>query len=132
VWLPFWAGGGLVALLLTIVLVARFAILTDTGRNTLVGYLDGLEISRYGTCSCRAFRATCWATSRSSAWPWWTSRASGWRPERIDALALDEPSASPSTGRKASRAAVSRLPAPGVEPKGRQAEEGPAGLHPGG
>lgn len=49
VWLPFWAGGGLVALLLTVVLVARFAILTDTGRNTLVGYLDGLEISRYGT-----------------------------------------------------------------------------------
>ena len=49
VWLPFWAGGGLVALLLTVVLVARFAILTDTGRNTLVGYLDGLEIGRFGT-----------------------------------------------------------------------------------
>ena len=49
IWLPFWAGGGLVALLLTVLLVARFAILTDTGRNTLVGYLDGLELSRFGT-----------------------------------------------------------------------------------
>lgn len=49
VWLPFWAGGGLVALLVTVVLVARFALLTDVGRNTLVGYLDGLELSRYGT-----------------------------------------------------------------------------------
>jgi translocation and assembly module TamB len=49
IWLPFWAGGGLVALLLAVLLVARFAILTDTGRNTLVGYLDGLELSRFGT-----------------------------------------------------------------------------------
>lgn len=49
IWLPFWAGGGLVALIVVAVLVARFALLTDTGRNTLVGYLDGLEISRFGT-----------------------------------------------------------------------------------
>ncbi|MBW3617442.1 MAG: translocation/assembly module TamB domain-containing protein [Proteobacteria bacterium] len=49
IWLPFWAGGGLVALVLTVLLVARFAILTETGRNTLVGYLDGLELSRFGT-----------------------------------------------------------------------------------
>ena len=49
IWLPFWAGGGLVGLVVVALLVARFALLTDTGRNTLVGYLDGLEISRYGT-----------------------------------------------------------------------------------
>jgi translocation and assembly module TamB len=49
IWLPFWAGGGLVGLLLVLLFVARFAILTDTGRTTLVGYLDGLKLSRFGT-----------------------------------------------------------------------------------
>lgn len=49
IWLPFWAGGGLVGLLVAVLLVARFGILTDTGRNTLVGWLDGLDLGRVGT-----------------------------------------------------------------------------------
>jgi len=49
IWLPFWAGGGLVGLLLLALLVARFALLTDTGRTTLTGWLDGMELGRFGT-----------------------------------------------------------------------------------
>jgi translocation and assembly module TamB len=49
VWLPFWAGGGIVLLALLAIVGARFAILTDTGRTTLVGWLDGMEVGRFGT-----------------------------------------------------------------------------------
>jgi translocation and assembly module TamB len=49
IWLPFWAGGGLVGLVLLAVLIARFAVLTDTGRTTLTGWLDGLDLGRIGT-----------------------------------------------------------------------------------
>lgn len=49
IWLPFWAGGGLVGLLLLLIVVARFVVLTETGRNTLVGWLDGMDLGRVGT-----------------------------------------------------------------------------------
>jgi translocation and assembly module TamB len=43
------AGAGLVALVLLLVVIARFAVLTDTGRTTLVGWLDGMDLGRFGT-----------------------------------------------------------------------------------
>ena len=49
IWLPFWAGGGLVALVLLLAVGARFVMLTDTGRTTLVGWLDGMTLGRFGT-----------------------------------------------------------------------------------
>ncbi|HEX8570397.1 MAG TPA: translocation/assembly module TamB domain-containing protein [Caulobacteraceae bacterium] len=49
IWIPFWGGAGLVALVVLLAVGIRVAVLTDTGRTTLVGWLDGMDLGRFGT-----------------------------------------------------------------------------------
>ena len=49
IWLPFWGGAGLVGLVVLIAIGLRVAVLTDTGRTTLVSWLDGMDLGRFGT-----------------------------------------------------------------------------------
>ena len=49
IWLPFWGGAGLVLLVVLLAVGVRVAVLTDTGRTTLVSWLDGMDLGRFGT-----------------------------------------------------------------------------------
>ena len=70
VWLPFWGGAGLVGLVVLLVIVARFAVLTDAGwevvRSVAPGHVEAVraarDASRLATGTAPSPLTTAWSS----------------------------------------------------------------------